>query len=177
MQSASCPRGASCTLAALSDRASPPLIPTINALTLQDFKHDCPTIGMFSNTTIPSTIRSEKLSKSRWCPIHVSTPPSKSMYVLSICKTWVQIYLFRPATVIFKHHLVSGEGWVMALERGRPWRCKNINWLTFAFRRQFDHSLFCRKFEHTCFFCRQFVIDRFQVGAFFDQLAKKSEEV
>ena len=97
---------------------------------------------MFSNPTIPSTIRSEKLSKIRWCPIHVSTPPSKSLYVLSICKTWVQIYLFGRATVIFKHHLVSGEGWVMAAERGRPWRCKNINWLTFASRRQFDHSLF-----------------------------------
>lgn len=109
LQSASCP-AQGVALATLSDRATPPLIPTINALTLRDFKHDCLTIGMFSNPTIPSTIRSEKLSKSRWCPIHVSTPPSKSLYVLSICKTWVQIYLFGRATVIFKHHLVSGEG-------------------------------------------------------------------
>ena len=119
----------------------PPLISNINALTLQDFKHDCRTIGMFSNSTIPSAIRREKLLEKQ----EVSNP-SKSMYVhhhpLSRCKTSVQIYLFHRAAVIFKDHLVWGEGWMMAAERRRPWRCKNINWLTFPSRRQFDHSLF-----------------------------------
>ena len=122
----------------------PPLISNINALTLQDFKHDCRTIGMFSNSTIPSAIRREKLLEKQ----EVSNP-SKSMYVhhpLSRCKTSVQIYLFHRAAVIFKDHLVWGEGWMMAAERRRPWRCKNINWLTFPSRRQFDHSLFTQNF-------------------------------
>ena len=121
----------------------PPLIP-INALTLQDFKHDCSTIGMFSSTAIPTAIGSEKLS--RRCPTH--PPPSR-------CKTSVQIYLFQRGPVIFKDHLVWGEGWMMAAERARPWRCKNINWLTLPSRRQFDSS-----------FLHKVVIDRSQVAAF-----------
>ena len=126
----------------------PPLIPTINALTLQDFKHDCRTIGMFSNTAIPS----EKLSKR--CPTHL--PPSR-------CKTCVQIYLFS-----------AGDG----------------NFQTsFSMRRRVDdgsrakETLEMQKYKltHVCLsspiwpdqlFTPTFVIDRFPVGAFFDQFSK-----
>ena len=135
---------ACCCTPALTDGPTPPPLIPINALTLQDFKHDCSTIGMFSNTAIPTAIGSEKLS--RRCPTH--PPPSR-------CKTSVQIYLFQRGPVIFKDHLVWGEGWMMAAERARPWRCKNINWLTLPSRRQFDSS-----------FLHKVVIDRSQVAAF-----------
>ena len=98
-----------------------PLIPTINALTLKQTSNS----GKFPNCAIPSGSEVRNYDFARRAHLRSSQRH--------------RLYLFHRATVIFKHHLVWADGWLMAAERMRPWgRCKNINWLTFASRRQFD---------------------------------------